>query len=71
MDREEVPCVRMPAPVLHIRGPRRIFFRTAPLLRRTLANHTAIRGHAGHLQLQNAAILERQLENLAILCNGW
>ena len=69
MDREEIPRVRTPALVLHVRGHRRIFFRTAPLVCRTTANHTAVGGGAGHLQLQHAAILERQLENLAILCS--
>ena len=38
---------------------------------RALADDAAIRRHAVHLELQDAAVLEAQLENLAILRNGW
>ena len=47
------------------------FLLATPLVSRALADDPAIRRLAAHLNLQDAAVLEGELQNFAVLRDRW
>lgn len=70
LDDENAAAVGAPVPVFDAFGRPGVYFR-APLTREPSTDDAAVWRIAAHLQLQHAAILEDQLENLAVLRDGW
>ena len=58
--------VGTPSSLVHVRRHFR-FDRTPALVRRPLANHAAIRGNSPHVNLQDAAVFQREVQDLSLL----
>jgi hypothetical protein len=66
LNRHRLARVGAAAAVFHIRGHRRVALGSA-LARQTPADHAAIRGITGNLNLEHLACFEDQLEDFPIL----